>query len=519
MLIILLAALLPLGLIALFASIESAQANRASREATTRLLATDSGRKLNAAIATTALTLRAATTALSGNPDALNCRRTLESLAATHRLPVDFAIFAANGELLCATALFLPTLPDQAGDRTLVELTPDGEALRVVVGAAGGSAIGVAALSRQTIVNVSHPRILDGSYRMTLREGDETMPLAEIGASLLSRGMTTEVPIAEGQLVLRMTTLQVPLTASEALLVFLPILMLVAAATVGWLVVDRLVLRPLTQLQEAVSAYRAGDRQLALPELTTPAHEIRTLGDAFRGVTETISRHEAELEEGLARQTKLTREVHHRVKNNLQVVASLLNLHARGAPSADAADAYASIQRRVDALAVVHRNHFAEMEENRGVALRPLIGELTANLRGNAPAAAAAMPISVDILPVSVTQDVAVPIAFLVTELVEAAMLASSPAPLMITVVPAAETRRAALSLKSDGLKGAAKTDGSSGDRVGRVVEGLARQLRSKIVRDDELGCLSIEFPVLDDDAKEHTGQKKAPSGNRITPP
>src|SRR3546814_11954106 len=51
---------------------------------------------------------------------------------------------------------------------------------------------------------------------------------------------------------------------------------------------------------------------------------------------------------------------------NLQVISSLINFHARGARTAEVVTAYASIQRRVDALAVVHRNHFAEMEENRG---------------------------------------------------------------------------------------------------------------------------------------------------------
>ena len=34
------------------------------------------------------------------------------------------------------------------------------------------------------------------------------------------------------------------------------------------------------------------------------------------------------------------------------------------------------IGRRVDALSVVHRHHYAEMEENRGIALRPLLTEL-----------------------------------------------------------------------------------------------------------------------------------------------
>ncbi len=121
------------------------------------------------------------------------------------------------------------------------------------------------------------------------------------------------------------------------------------------------------------------------PPLTTPALEIRTLGDAFQRAAQTITRHETELEEGLARQTKLTREVHHRVKNNLQVVASLLNIHARGAHSVEASDAYATIQRRVDALALVHRSHYAELEVNQGIALRPLIGELAAICAGRCP--------------------------------------------------------------------------------------------------------------------------------------
>ncbi|WP_289846842.1 histidine kinase dimerization/phosphoacceptor domain -containing protein, partial [Acinetobacter baumannii] len=76
-----------------------------------------------------------------------------------------------------------------------------------------------------------------------------------------------------------------------------------------------------------------------------PAAEIRELGDTFREISRTVKEHEADLAEGLVRQTKLTREVHHRVKNNLQVIASLINFHARSARSEEASEAYASIQR------------------------------------------------------------------------------------------------------------------------------------------------------------------------------
>src|SRR6185436_9147561 len=172
-----------------------------------------------------------------------------------------------------------------------------------------------------------------------------------------------------------------------------------------------------------IADYKPGDRGLDLPQLRTPAQEIGALGEAFEGMTRTVARHEADLEAAVVRQKRLVREVHHRVKNNLQVVASLLNLHSRGSPNEDVAAAYASIQRRVDALAVVHRNHYAELEENRGVALKPLVSELTANLRATAPASAAGMQIRLDIGPFYVTQDVAVSVAFLITEITEFGML------------------------------------------------------------------------------------------------
>ena len=73
------------------------------------------------------------------------------------------------------------------------------------------------------------------------------------------------------------------------------------------------------------------------------------------------------------------------MKNNLQVVASLINIHGRSAETAGCARGLCVISRRVGALSIVHRNHFAEMEENRGIALRPLLSELAAELRAGPP--------------------------------------------------------------------------------------------------------------------------------------
>ena len=198
----------------------------------------------------------------------------------------------------------------------------------------------------------------------------------------------------------------------------------------------------------------------------------------------------------MERQTKLVREVHHRVTNNLQVVASLLNLHARGATNEDVASAYASIQRRVDALAVVHRNHYAELEENRGVSLRSLIAELGANLRATAPASASGMAIRLDIEPYYSTQDVAVSVAFLITEVVEFAMFCGGQ-PVTITLSGSGGPT-ARLAILSDALKDEAECEEALTERFTRIVTGLSRQLRSAIDRDEQIGCYALDIAVVD---------------------
>ncbi len=233
-----------------------------------------------------------------------------------------------------------------------------------------------------------------------------------------------------------------------------------------------------------------------MPRINTPAHEIGDLANSFTSVAREIRNHESELEEGLLRQTKLTREVHHRVKNNLQVISSLINLHARGA-SEDAADAYAAIQRRVDALAVVHRNHFAELEENRGVSIRALAGELATSLRASAPAAAGGMPIALNMFDAYVTQDVAVPVAFLITEVVELLMHCNPQGSVLISLEAAETPDRANLRIETLGMVEGAMDDFPAIVRFDRIVTGLARQFRAPLTQDRSRGRFEIQISVL----------------------
>lgn len=493
MLIIQSLALLPLGLIASLASLETARANRGNRELAAHLLAGDSADRLSLFVDRSATTLRAA-----GRLGPQGCRRTADALGSAAGEVARVALFDTAGTLICASRAFTTTLPLRpAGTAVQASIDPQGHALRLIT--ANPAGWGLVEIPQAMLEQASHPNTQNGSYDLRLISATGAgLSLAQLQSLKIGRDIVTTLPVAGGQLRLVMTIEASPLSANELLLMLLPILMWIAGAAIAWLVIDRLIFRPLTEMQGAVDQYRLRGGPLRLPVLTTPAHELRDLGEALSGATATIERHEAELEEGLARQTKLTREVHHRVKNNLQVVASLLNIHSRGAGTPEAVDAYATIQRRVDALALVHRSHYAELEVSRGVALRPLIGELAANLRASTPQGQTSPSILLDLKLFSANQDVAVAVAFLVTELVEIAMLRVPGTAIAIGLAGVADMpARARLAIRSAALRQDAAPIDERYERFERVLGGLARQLRATLERDDETGLIAIEISVL----------------------
>ncbi|WP_298687187.1 sensor histidine kinase [uncultured Sphingomonas sp.] len=492
-LIVLSLALLPLGIIASLASIETAKANRTNREAAARLLANDSAERFNLYIDHVAGLLHAA----QRNGPA-GCRRAITALDAPGAA---VAIFNAGGKLICSSRPLVATSPMlAAGPAPIATIDGEDQAVRLIASAGDVPGWAFAVLPKALLARSLHPNALDGSYALRLDDqSGQTLSLATIESVPLGRSVLASFPIAGGQLRLTMTIATPPLSANEILLTLLPLLMWISAAAIGWLVVDRLILRPLDAMQEAVDRYRLTGH-FETPPLTTPALEIRTLGHAFQRAALTITRHEAELEEGLARQTKLTREVHHRVKNNLQVVASLLNIHARGARTPEAADAYATIQRRVDALALVHRSHYAELEVNQGIALRPLIGELAANLRRSLPGKIKPPVISLAVGLFHVQQDAAISAAFLLVELVETAMTRLPGTTIAITL-EAVRGRgdRALLTVRSPALARDAAPVDDRFELFERVVGGLARQIRAPLERDEVRGTATIELTVLDE--------------------
>jgi len=494
MLFILTAALLPLGLIALFASIQSAHNKQAQREGDARVIATAEARQIDILLLRAAGLLRANLT--GPEPDSAACYALLRRDQDSFRAPVNLALFHADGTLACATpgfeAIGLPHPRTAAVEAGLLA----GEAgMRFTVPAANG-AYGVGEIPAPMLRNVL---AADSNQGITLDQDGRKLVVSRVPrGSPLARRVTVTTPAASGQIALHLTVMASPVSAVEILLVLLPLLMWAASAAICWVVLDQLLVRPLRQMQRAIDSYHPGEGPLMLPRISTPAEEIRALGEALESTAGQLVARELELEEGLSHQVRLTREVHHRVKNNLQVVASLINLHARGTDG-EVAAAYASIQRRVDALAVVHRNHYAELEENRGVALRSIVAELTANLRATAPAHAQHLHITLDIIPAFISQDVAVPVAFLVTEIVELVMICDPTGTVAISLTPASAPARAILAIESRQLGEDICELHPGRARFERIVTGLARQLRSHLDYDGAAGRYQVEISITPD--------------------
>jgi two-component sensor histidine kinase len=329
-----------------------------------------------------------------------------------------------------------------------------------------------------------------------IKDGDRLVLRTLAGGGTLSGHEDARSKLGVDGLELEMTMPGAPIAGPLTIATVLLVLMWLAAAAIGWFVVDRLLIRPLRRLRAEVSGYTPGELLDPAWSGSMPAQEIRDLGNTFRDIARTVQAHEAGLAEGLVRQTRLTREVHHRVKNNLQVIASLINFHARGAKSPEASEAYTSIQRRVDALAVVHRHHYAELEENRGLELRSVIGELASNLRATAAGTSAVPVITLEIEPFLVNQDVAIAIAFLLTELIELAMGCADGAQIRISVKQSAEPNRAVLRVNSPALVESATLEMLIENRYGRVIQGLARQLRTKLHHDPLVGAYEATIAI-----------------------
>jgi two-component sensor histidine kinase len=160
----------------------------------------------------------------------------------------------------------------------------------------------------------------------------------------------------------------------------LPILMIGFAWGAIWFFTDRSMTQWINYLRRIAAAYRSGHYAIR-PDLADAPVEFKLLGDALSDMAEGIQDRDRRLRENVELKTTLIKEIHHRVKNNLQIVMSLLSIQAQQVKDAGAKDALIQAQTRINALALVHRI-LNELEDTSTLDIRQLLEELAHQIAG-----------------------------------------------------------------------------------------------------------------------------------------
>jgi two-component sensor histidine kinase len=201
----------------------------------------------------------------------------------------------------------------------------------------------------------------------------------------------------------------------------LVVLALALALAAVWLGADRWCVRPLRSIRDFADRVARGD-DITL-ELKRPwGPELASVGEGVRAMAAAIASREGELRAGLEQRDHMLREIHHRVKNNLQMISSLLNLQAGEIRSPRIRRFFGDAQNRVLTLSILHR-HLYERSSWALVDFQQFISDLVRQISVGRRGPDRPQPRYQIRAPImAVGPDIAIPIGLIVTEAVSSAL-------------------------------------------------------------------------------------------------
>lgn len=280
----------------------------------------------------------------------------------------------------------------------------------------------------------------------------------------------------------------------------LPLLAFSIALLAVWLAIDSLVLRWLSRLIRIARVYgagryafRAGDAMSSAPA------EISELADAMEDMAADIDQRDSDLKSAIRVRDAAVKEIHHRVKNNLQIVTSFLNLQGRQLQDPEARQAIAAARHRIDALAIVHQTLY-QHERLELVSMQPFLEGLINHLAEALGTDARNIRISQTYDDLERVADDAIPFAlFLVEAVTNATKYAFNENEGGMISITLEEDNAGGITLKvmDDGVG----FEPGGGARVGlgsKLMKAFSRQLRAELKIDSAPGegtCITLFMP------------------------
>ncbi|MGA2738182.1 MAG: histidine kinase dimerization/phosphoacceptor domain -containing protein [Bryobacteraceae bacterium] len=263
-----------------------------------------------------------------------------------------------------------------------------------------------------------------------------------------------------------------------------------------------------SQLQDYAPVFENGEYSRTIEEVATASGDVRQMlcfrflfNDAtgrrlLGGVSVDITEQKAaerSLSQALAGKDVLLREVHHRVKNNLQTISSLLNMQAELLPDVTARQALLVAQQRVHSMALIHEQMCGSqgMEE---VDFSAYTRRLARYLFDSFEAEARQVRLRLALDPVSLAMDQMIPCGLILNELIANSLKHGFPGERggeILVSLRCEDGRTVAMGVADNGI-GLPDSGGTRLESLGmRIVGILTRQLGGSLVRQSAGGLSS----------------------------
>jgi len=227
-------------------------------------------------------------------------------------------------------------------------------------------------------------------------------------------------------------------------------------------------------------------------------------GLAFTKIMQDVtSRKEQEqrLQQSLEEKSVLLREIHHRVKNNLQVIVSLLSLQASHTEDPQVLAAFEETKGRVRAIAQIHEQLYAT-DDLREVEVGTYLDALARDLIGLHATVPGGVRLRVEVPEMVLPIEKAIPVGLIANELLLNSLKYGFPSgsgdlSLTLEFLPDGDAR---LRVEDDGPGFPPDFDPSRSGSMGfRLVNLLVRQLRARLKVDSAPGAaVTVTFPITE---------------------
>jgi len=163
----------------------------------------------------------------------------------------------------------------------------------------------------------------------------------------------------------------------------------------------------------------SGDKKFITVKLI-PLNEQKMVIFTLLDITDRLKT-EKYLKNSLIEKETLLKEIHHRVKNNLQTVSSLLDLQAESITEPKSLEAFRSSQSRIKSMALIHERLY-KSENLAKIKAYEYIKNLIEYLEGTYHSSSREIEITTELKDLYLNLDVAIPCGLIINELVTNSM-------------------------------------------------------------------------------------------------